>query len=65
MIEKIKAFFSNKVVQIVEWVVLALAIAGLAIAGIAAQSITSYVALVFAIIAAVSALVSFIIKNLK
>lgn len=65
MIEKIKAFFSNKVVQIIEWVVLAIAIAGLAIAGIAAQSVTSYVALVFAILAAVSALISFIINNLK
>lgn len=65
MLEKIKEFFSNKVVQVIEWVVLALAITGLAIAGIASQSVVSYVALVFAILAAVSALVSFIIKNLK
>ncbi len=65
MWEKIKAFFQNKTVQIVEWIVLALGIAGLSLAGIQAESVTSYVQLVFAILQAVAALISFIIKQVK
>jgi hypothetical protein len=63
--EKIKAFFTNKITKLVCWVILALDIACLIIGGATTEAITSSVALVSGIIAAVAALVAFIIGQIK
>ena len=63
--EKIKAFFSNKVVKIVAWVVLALAVIVLILGGATQETITGGVVLVVAIVAAVAAFISYITSNVK
>lgn len=60
MWDKIKAFFSNKVVVIVSWVILALAIASLIIGGATAETINSGVALIIGIVGAIAAFIAFI-----
>lgn len=60
MIEKIKAFFANKIVITVEFALIALCCVGLAFAGITAEEIAKVPALVVAILAGVSALVAYI-----
>lgn len=60
--DKIKAFFSNKVTKIVAWVVLALAVVVLILGGATQEVITGGVVLVVGIVAAVSALIAFIVN---
>lgn len=60
MWDKIKAFFSNKVTQIVSWIVLALAVVSLIIGGITADTISKGVVLIVGIISAVAAFIAFI-----
>ena len=63
--DKIKAFFQNKIVQIVSWVMIVVGATSLIIGGITAESISSAVALTAGIITAVGALVVFITKQLN
>jgi hypothetical protein len=63
--DKIKAFFSNKVTKIVAWVVLALAVVVLILGGATQEVITGGVVLVVGIVAAVSALIAFIVNAIK
>lgn len=63
--DKIKAFFSNKVTQIVAWVLLAVDVVALIIGGATVDSISSGVALTGGIVAAVAALVAFISSQIK
>lgn len=60
MVEKIKAFFNNKVVKTVEFALIALCCGGLAFAGVEADEIAKVPALVVAILGAISALIVFI-----
>ena len=63
--DKIKAFFQNKIVQIVSWVMIVVGATSLIIGGITAEAISSGVALTAGIITAVGALVVFITKQLN
>lgn len=63
--DKIKAFFSNKWVKLISWVVLGISAAFLIIGGATAESISSGVALVGGIITAVSLLIAFISSQIK
>ena len=65
MWEKIKAFFDNKITKIVEFVLLALAAAGLIIGGVAAADVSSTVTLVEGVIVAIGALAAFISSLVK
>lgn len=65
MWEKIKAFFDNKITKIVEFVLLALAAAGLIIGGVAAADVSSTVTLVEGVIVAIAALAAFISSLVK
>ena len=65
MWEKIKAFFDNKITKIVEFVLLALAAAGLIIGGVAAADVSSTVTLVEGVIVAIAALAAFISNLVK
>lgn len=58
--DKIKAFFQNKITKIVAWVVLALASVVLIIGGATAETLSAGVALVAGIVSAVAALIAFI-----
>ncbi len=63
--EKIKAFFDNIVVKTVAWVLLALCSAVLIMGGVKGEDISSAVAMVSGIIAAVATLVAFISSLIK
>lgn len=67
--DKIKAFFENKIVKIVEGVVIALASIGLILGGISVDSIAKIPVLGLGIITAIEALISliqgFITKSTK
>lgn len=63
--DKIKAFFQNKIVKIVEWILLAVIVVGLIIGGATTEVINSGVALVFGIVSAVVLLCKFISDQLK
>ena len=63
--DKIKAFFSNKVTKIVAWVVLALAVVVLILGGATQEVITGGVVLVVGIVAAVSGFITFIANAIK
>lgn len=58
--DKIKAFFENKIVKIVESVIIALASAGLFIGGATLDSVVQVPTLTLAIVTAIVALISFI-----
>jgi len=62
---KIKAFFNNKIVKIVAWVVLALDVVVLILGGATSAEIGSGVELVAGIVAAIAALVAFIASKIK
>lgn len=61
--EKLKAFFTNKITKAVEWVVLFAVVAGLIIGGITQEAITSGVGLVAGVIGAVALILKFISDN--
>ena len=65
MANKIIAFFENKIVKTVEFVLIALCCAGLALAGVKAEEIAKVPALVFAILGGVSALIAYITSIVK
>ena len=65
MLEKIKAFFNNKITITVEFILIALCCVGLAIAGITVEEIAKVPALVFAILGGLSALIIYIKSMLK
>lgn len=65
MANKIIAFFENKIVKTVEFVLIALCCAGLALAGVKAEEIAKIPALVFAILGGVSALIAYITSIVK
>ena len=63
--EKIKAFFQNKITKIVSWLVLSLCVIALIVGGATTESISNGIALVGGIVAAVAALVAFITGQIK
>ena len=63
--EKIKAFLQNKITKLVAWIVLALCVVVLIIGGATTESISSGIALVGGIVAAVAALIAFITGQIK
>lgn len=65
MFQKIKDFFSSKVVKIVAWVVLALDATALIIGGATTVEITDGIALIAGVIAAVSLVIAFIAERVK
>ena len=65
MFQKIKDFFSSKVVKIVAWVVLALDVTALIIGGATTVEITDGIALIAGVIAAVSLVIAFITEHVK
>ena len=65
MFQKIKDFFSSKVVKIVAWVVLALDVTALIIGGATTVEITDSIALIAGVIAAVSLVIAFITERVK
>ena len=65
MLNKIKEFFSSKVVKIVAWVVLALDVTALIIGGATTVEITDGIALIAGVIAAVSLVIAFIAERVK
>jgi predicted ferric reductase len=65
MFQKIKDFFSSKVVKIVAWVVLALDVTALIIGGATTVEITDGIALIAGVIAAVSLVIAFIAERVK
>lgn len=65
MMDKIKAFFNNKVTKIVEFVLLALSAAGLIFGGVTSAGISSVVKLTEGVIVAVATLAAFISNLVK
>lgn len=65
MWDKVKAFFKNTIVQIVEWVILAMVAAGLIFGGVSVTDEGNYIVLVGGIIDAVALVVTFITKIIK
>lgn len=65
MANKIIAFFENKIVKTVEFVLIALCCVGLGLAGVKAEEIAKVPALVFAILGGVSALIAYITSIVK
>lgn len=63
--DKLKSFFQNKVVMIVESVMLIASSVGLSIGGVSAEGITSMVSLGLAALSAVDAILTFIAALLK
>ena len=63
--DKIKAFFQNKIVKLVAWIVLALDVVVLIIGGATSAEIGSGVELVAGIVSAVALLVVFIASKIK
>lgn len=65
MLEKIKAFFKNKVTITVEFILIAICCAGLIFAGVTVEQIAKVPALVAGILGAISALIIYITSILK
>ena len=65
ILDKIKAFFSNKIVKIVAWILLCVCAVVLIIGGATTEALSSGVALTAGIVTAVSALVAFISGMIK
>ena len=63
--DKIKAFFNNKIVKIVEFVLLALSATGLIFGGVTSADVSSVVTLTEGVIVAVAALAAFISNLVK
>ena len=63
--DKIKAFFNNKIVKVVAWVVLALDVVVLILGGASVAEIGKGVELVAGIVSAVALLVVFIASKIK
>lgn len=63
--DKIKAFFANKVTQIIAWVVYVVAVVFLFLCGFSADEISNGQVLTIAIVMAVSGLIAFIGSKIK
>lgn len=65
MWEKIKTFFQNKIVQIVEWVLLFIVAVGLIIGGVTVDTQYSFLILVGGVVDAIALVITFITKLTK
>ena len=63
--DKIKAFFNNKIVKVVCWVLLAVVSVVLILGGVSVADIGKGVELVAGIVAAIATLVAFIASKIK
>ena len=63
--EKIKAFFNNKITKTVEFILIAICCGGLIFAGITVEEVAKVPALVAGILGAISALTTFITSIVK
>lgn len=63
--DKIIAFFSNKIVKLVAWIVLFVAAIVLIIGGATAETISGGIALAAGIVSAVAAIIAFISAQIK
>ena len=65
MLNKIKAFFNNKVTKTVEFILIAICCAGLIFAGVTVEEIAKIPALVLGILGAISAFIIYITSIAK
>lgn len=65
MLEKIKAFFNNKITKTVEFILIAICCGGLIFAGVTVEEVAKVPALVAGILGAISALITFITSIVK
>ena len=63
--DKIKAFFNNKITKTVEFILIAICCGGLIFAGITVEEVAKVPALVAGILGAISALITFITSIVK
>ena len=63
--DKIKAFFNNKITKTVEFVLIAICCGGLIFAGVTVEEVAKVPALVAGILGAISALITFITSIVK
>jgi hypothetical protein len=63
--DKIKAFFNNKIVKVVAWVVLALDVITLILGGVTAKEIGDGVELIAGIVGAIALFVVFVAGKIK
>jgi type IV secretory pathway VirB2 component (pilin) len=63
--DKIKAFFDNKITKTVEFILIAICCGGLIFAGVTVEEVAKVPALVAGILGAISALITFITSIVK
>ena len=63
--DKIKAFFNNKITNTVEFILIAICCGGLIFAGVTVEEVAKVPALVAGILGAISALITFITSIVK
>jgi hypothetical protein len=63
--DKIKAFFNNKITETVEFILIAICCGGLIFAGVTVEEVAKVPALVAGILGAISALITFITSIVK
>ena len=63
--DKIKAFFNNKITKTVEFILIAICCGGLIFAGVTVEEVAKGPALVAGILGAISALITFITSIVK
>lgn len=63
--EKIKAFFNNKITKTIEFILIAICCGGLIFAGVTVEEVAKVPALVAGILGAISALITFITSIVK
>ena len=63
--DKIKAFFNNKITKTVEFILIAICCSGLIFAGVTVEEVAKVPALVAGILGAISALITFITSIVK
>ena len=63
--DKIKAYFNNKITKTVEFILIAICCGGLIFAGVTVEEVAKVPALVAGILGAISALITFITSIVK
>ena len=63
--DKVKAFFNNKITKTVEFILIAICCGGLIFAGVTVEEVAKVPALVAGILGAISALITFITSIVK
>ena len=63
--DKLKAFFNNKITKTVEFILIAICCGGLIFAGVTVEEVAKVPALVAGILGAISALITFITSIVK